>query len=58
MRMEHGYDLAVGHAPKDGGAIEEVTGESTHPPQTIIGVTGLALPGLIIEIEVTALIGP
>lgn len=37
-------------------AIEEVTGERPHPPQTIIGVTGLALPQLMIEIEVTALI--
>jgi enamine deaminase RidA (YjgF/YER057c/UK114 family) len=38
-------------------AIEEITGDSPHPPQTIIGVTGLALPQLMIEIEVTALIG-
>jgi enamine deaminase RidA (YjgF/YER057c/UK114 family) len=37
-------------------AIEEVTGEHPHPPQTIIGVTGLALPQLMIEIEVTALL--
>jgi enamine deaminase RidA (YjgF/YER057c/UK114 family) len=37
-------------------AIEEVTGDSAHPPQTIIGVTGLALPELMIEIEVTALL--
>jgi enamine deaminase RidA (YjgF/YER057c/UK114 family) len=37
-------------------AIEEVTGNRPHPPQTIIGVTGLALPQLMIEIEVTALI--
>ena len=37
-------------------AIEEVTGDSPHPPQTIIGVTGLALPQLMIEIEVTALV--
>jgi enamine deaminase RidA (YjgF/YER057c/UK114 family) len=37
-------------------AIEEVTGSAAHPPQTILGVTGLALPGLLIEIEVTALI--
>ena len=37
-------------------AIEEVTGETAHPPQTIIGVTGLALPQLMIEIEVTALL--
>lgn len=37
-------------------AIEEITGESSHPPQTIIGVTGLALPQLMIEIEVTALL--
>jgi enamine deaminase RidA (YjgF/YER057c/UK114 family) len=37
-------------------AIEEVTGDSPHPPQTIIGVTGLALPQLLIEIEVTALL--
>jgi enamine deaminase RidA (YjgF/YER057c/UK114 family) len=37
-------------------AIEEVTSETDHPPQTIIGVTGLALPQLMIEIEVTALL--
>lgn len=37
-------------------AIEEVTGSREHPAQTIIGVTGLALPGLLIEIEVTALV--
>jgi enamine deaminase RidA (YjgF/YER057c/UK114 family) len=37
-------------------AIQEVTGEREHPPQTIIGVTGLALPQLMIEIEVTALL--
>jgi enamine deaminase RidA (YjgF/YER057c/UK114 family) len=37
-------------------AIAEVTGDSADPPQTIIGVTGLALPQLMIEIEVTALL--
>ncbi len=37
-------------------AISEVTGESADPSQTIIGVTGLALPQLMIEIEVTALL--
>ena len=37
-------------------AFVEITGESAHPPQTIIGVTGLALPQLMIEIEVTALL--
>jgi enamine deaminase RidA (YjgF/YER057c/UK114 family) len=37
-------------------AIEEVTGDRPHPPQTILGVTGLALPQLMIEIEVTALL--
>ena len=39
-----------------GRAIEEVTGERTHPPGTIVGVSGLALPELMIEIEVTALL--
>lgn len=34
--------------------IEEVQGSSDHPAQTIIGITGLAVPGLLIEIEVTA----
>ena len=38
-------------------AIEEVTGGAEHPAQTIIGVTGLALPGLLIEIECTAVLG-
>jgi enamine deaminase RidA (YjgF/YER057c/UK114 family) len=37
-------------------AIEGVTGSTEHPAQTIIGVTGLALPGLLIEIEATALL--
>ena len=35
-------------------AIEEVTGSTEHPAQTIVGVTGLAVPGLLIEIECTA----
>ena len=34
-------------------AIEEIQGSKKHPAQTIIGVTGLAVPGLLIEIEVT-----
>jgi len=34
-------------------AIEEIQGSKNHPAQTIIGVTGLAVPGLLIEIEVT-----
>jgi enamine deaminase RidA (YjgF/YER057c/UK114 family) len=37
-------------------AIEEVTGSTEHPAQTLIGVTGLAVPGLLIEIEATALV--
>jgi enamine deaminase RidA (YjgF/YER057c/UK114 family) len=35
-------------------AIEEVQGSNDHPAQTIVGVTGLAVPGLLIEIECTA----
>ena len=35
-------------------AIDEVTGGAGHPAQTIVGVTGLAMPGLLIEIECTA----
>ncbi len=34
-------------------AIEEVQGSTEHPAQTILGVTGLAVPGLLIEIECT-----
>lgn len=34
-------------------AIEEVQGSSEHPAQTIVGTTGLAVPGLMIEIEAT-----
>jgi enamine deaminase RidA (YjgF/YER057c/UK114 family) len=34
-------------------AIEAVQGSSDHPAQTILGVTGLAVPGLLIEIEAT-----
>ena len=35
-------------------AIDDVTGGADHPAQTILGVTGLAVPGLLIEIECTA----
>jgi enamine deaminase RidA (YjgF/YER057c/UK114 family) len=35
-------------------AIDEVTRGAAHPAQTIIGVTGLAVPGCLIEIECTA----
>jgi enamine deaminase RidA (YjgF/YER057c/UK114 family) len=35
-------------------AIDEVTEGADYPAQTIIGVTGLAVPGCLIEIECTA----
>jgi enamine deaminase RidA (YjgF/YER057c/UK114 family) len=38
-------------------AIDEVTGGAEHPAQTIVGVTGLAVAGLLIEIECTAVVG-
>ena len=38
-------------------AIGEVTGGAGDPAQTIAGVSGLALPGLLIEIEATASVG-
>jgi enamine deaminase RidA (YjgF/YER057c/UK114 family) len=34
-------------------AIEEVQGSDRNPAQTVLGVTGLALPELLIEIECT-----
>lgn len=34
-------------------AIERVQQSTDHPAQTIVGITGLALPGLLIEIEAT-----
>ena len=37
-------------------AIDSVTGGAAHPAQTILGVTGLAVPGLLIEIECTAVV--
>jgi enamine deaminase RidA (YjgF/YER057c/UK114 family) len=37
-------------------AIDAVTGSSANPPQTIVGVTGLAVTGLLIEIECTAVV--
>jgi enamine deaminase RidA (YjgF/YER057c/UK114 family) len=37
-------------------AIDEVTGGAEHPPQTIVGITGLAVPGCLIEIECTAVV--
>ncbi len=38
-------------------AIDEITGGADHPAQTIVGITGLAVPGLLIEIECTAVTG-
>lgn len=38
-------------------AIDEVTGGAAHPAQTIVGITGLAVPGCLIEIECTAVVG-
>jgi enamine deaminase RidA (YjgF/YER057c/UK114 family) len=35
-------------------AIHSVTGGVEDPAQTIVGITGLAVPGLLIEIECTA----
>jgi enamine deaminase RidA (YjgF/YER057c/UK114 family) len=35
-------------------SIDDVTGGADHPAQTIVGITGLAVPGLLIEIECTA----
>ena len=37
-------------------AIDEVTGGAEHPAQTIVGITGLAVDGLLIEIECTAVV--
>ena len=37
-------------------AIDEVTGGAAHPAQTIVGITGLAVPGCLIEIECTAVV--
>ena len=37
-------------------AIDEVTGGADHPAQTIVGITGLAVPGCLIEIECTAVL--
>jgi enamine deaminase RidA (YjgF/YER057c/UK114 family) len=37
-------------------AIDSVTGGADHPAQTIVGITGLAVPGLLIEIECTAVL--
>ena len=39
-------------------AIDDVTGGADHPAQTIVGVTGLAVDGLLIEVECTAVVGP
>ena len=36
--------------------IDEVTGGAVHPAQTIVGITGLAVPGCLIEIECTAVL--
>ena len=50
------YTLAPTQFEVIARAITDVADETEPPPQTIIGVTGLALPGLLIEIEVTALV--
>ena len=36
--------------------IHAVTGGADDPPQTIVGITGLAIDGLLIEIECTAML--
>lgn len=36
--------------------IEKVQDSKQHPAQTIVGVTGLAIPGMMIEIEATVLL--
>ena len=36
--------------------IDAVTGGAEHPAQTIVGITGLAVPGCLIEIECTAVV--
>ncbi|MDA8311729.1 MAG: RidA family protein [Actinomycetota bacterium] len=50
------YTTRPGEFETIAAAIDEVTGGGPQPAQTIVGVTGLALPGLMIEIEVTAVI--
>jgi enamine deaminase RidA (YjgF/YER057c/UK114 family) len=37
-------------------AIDDLTGGAEHPAQTIVGITGLAVPGCLIEIECTAVL--
>ena len=37
-------------------AIDEVTFGAEYPAQTIVGITGLAVPGCLIEIECTAVV--
>jgi enamine deaminase RidA (YjgF/YER057c/UK114 family) len=37
-------------------AIDKVTGGAPHPAQTVIGASSLAIDGLLIEIECTALV--
>ena len=37
-------------------SIDEVTDGAEHPAQTIVGITGLAVPGCLIEIECTAVV--
>ncbi|MBS1888706.1 MAG: RidA family protein [Actinobacteria bacterium] len=50
------YTLDPTRTAEIAAAIESVTGPGDQPPQTVLGVTGLALPSLLIEIEVTALV--
>jgi enamine deaminase RidA (YjgF/YER057c/UK114 family) len=50
------YTTRPGEFETIAAAIDDVTGGGPQPAQTIVGVTGLALPGLLIEIEVTAVI--
>lgn len=48
------YTTMPGEFETISSAMDEVTGGTQHPAQTIAGVSGLALPGLMIEIEATA----
>src|SRR5262245_13431574 len=47
------YTTTPGEYETITSGIDEVTGGAGHPAQTILGVTGLAVPGLLIEIECT-----
>ncbi len=57
MLKVHIVDYKPEHAMKLGPIFSKYFSEDALPAQTLIGVAALAVPGLLIEIEATAVVG-